>query len=252
MMFDLTGRKAIVTGGSRGLGRSIAQALHDQGAEVVVISTTDSCKTVAAQISSDHGAAAHGVVCDLSRRDDLKRGFNEALGLLGGRLDILVNNAGINRNHTSQDFPEEDWDAIRKVNYDAVFLMSQLAAKVMMEQRYGRIINTASLLSVIGGRMSLGYAAAKGGVVQMSKAMSNDWAPYGITVNCIAPGYMNTDMNREYFSDLSRSGHLLTRIPVGRWGVEDDLRAASVFLASEEAAYVTGILLPVDGGFLAG
>ena len=251
MMFDLTGRKAIVTGGSRGLGRAIAQALHDQGAQVVVISTTDACKTAAAQIAAGAGAPAYGVVCDLSDREDLKRGFGEALELLGGRLDILVNNAGINRNHTSQDFTVADWDAIRKVNYDAVFLMSQLAAKVMMEQHYGRIINMASLLSIIGGRMSLGYAAAKGGVVQMSKAMSNDWAPFGITVNCIAPGYMNTDMNREYFSDLSRSGHLLARIPVGRWGVEDDLRAASVFLASEEAAYVTGALIPVDGGFLA-
>ncbi len=251
MMFDLTGQKAIVTGGTRGLGRAIAEAYHEQGAEVVIISTTDACHKAAAEIASDGGAPVHGVVCDLSNRDALRRGFQEALELLGGRLDILYNNAGINRNHKSQDFPEEDWDMIRKVNYDAVFLMSQLAAHVMMQQKYGRIINMASLLSVIGGRMSLGYAAAKGGVVQMSKAMSNDWAPYGITVNCIAPGYMNTDMNKDYCADLSRSGHLLARIPVGRWGVERDLRAACVFLASKEADYVTGILLPVDGGFLA-
>ncbi|MCR2024758.1 SDR family NAD(P)-dependent oxidoreductase [Anaerotruncus colihominis] len=251
MMFDLTGRKAIVTGGNRGLGRAIAEAYHEQGAEIVIISTTDACKRAASEIAADGGAPAHGVVCDLSDRESLRQGFDEALKLLGGRLDILFNNAGINRNHKSQDFPLEDWDVIRKINYDAVFLMSQLAAKVMMEQKYGRIINMASLLSIIGGRMSLGYAAAKGGVVQMTKAMSNDWAPYGITVNCIAPGYMNTDMNKDYCADLSRSGHLLARIPVGRWGVERDLRAASVFLASEEADYVTGILLPVDGGFLA-
>ena len=251
MMFDLTGRKAIVTGGNRGLGRAIAEAYHEQGAEIVIISTTDACKQAASEIAADGGAPAHGVVCDLSDRESLRQGFDEALKLLGGRLDILFNNAGINRNHKSQDFPLEDWDVIRKINYDAVFLMSQLAAKVMMEQKYGRIINMASLLSIIGGRMSLGYAAAKGGVVQMTKAMSNDWAPYGITVNCIAPGYMNTDMNKDYCADLSRSGHLLARRPVGRWGVERDLRAASVFLASEEADYVTGILLPVDGGFLA-
>ena len=241
MMFDLTGRKAIVTGGNRGLGRAIAEAYHEQGAEVVVISTANACKQAALEIAADGGAPVYGVACDLSGRESLRRGFDEALTLLGGRLDILFNNAGINRNHKSQDFPLEDWDSIRKINYDAVFLLSQLAARVMM----------ASLLSVIGGRMSLGYAAAKGGVVQMSKAMSNDWAPYGITVNCIAPGYMNTDMNKDYCADLSRSGHLLARIPVGRWGVERDLRAASVFLASEEAGYVTGILLPVDGGFLA-
>lgn len=251
IMFDLTGRKAIVTGGSRGLGRGIAEAYHRQGAEVLIISTSENSQRAAREIAADGGAPVHGVICDLSDRESLNQGFHEALELLGGHVDILVNNAGINRNHTSQDFPIKDWDEIRRVNYDAVFLMSQLAADVMRKQKYGRIINMASLLSIIGGRMSLGYAAAKGGVVQMSKAMSNDWAPYGITVNCIAPGYMNTDMNKDYCADLSRSGHLLARIPAGRWGVPEDLQAASVFLASEEAAYVTGILLPVDGGFLA-
>lgn len=250
-MFDLTGRKALVTGGTRGLGRAIAEAYHEQGAEVVIISTTSACHQAAREIAGDGKTPVYGVVCDLADRDDLKRGFEEALNLLGGRIDILFNNAGINRNHTSSDFPEEDWDLIRKVNYDAVFLLSQMAGRKMVEQKYGRIINMASLLSIIGGRMSLGYAAAKGGVVQMSKAMSNDWAKDGVTVNCIAPGYMNTDMNKEYCADLSKSGHLLTRIPVGRWGAERDLKAASVFLASEEADYITGIVLPVDGGFLA-
>ena len=251
MMFDLTGRKAIVTGASRGLGKSIAEAYHEQGAEVVLISTNEACQKVAKELMADGGAKAYGVPADLSKRDEVKRAFQEALDLLGGRLDILVNNAGINRNHKCAEFPEEDWDLVRSINYDAVYLMSKLASEVMIPQRYGRIINTASLLSIIGGRLSMAYAAAKGGVVQMSKAMSNEWAPYGITVNCIAPGYMNTDLNKEYFADLSRSGHLLPRIPVGRWGVGEDMKAASVFLASEEAAYVTGILLPVDGGFLA-
>lgn len=249
-MFDLTGKKALVTGGSRGMGRSIAEAYHEMGAEVVIIATSDKVMDVAKEIASDGKAPVHGVVADLSDRDQLKRAFNEAVGLLGGRLDILFNNAGINRNHTCSDFTEEDFDLIRKVNYDAVFLLSQLAGNLMIKQNYGRIINMASLLSVIGGRMSLGYAAAKGGVVQMTKAMSNEWAKHNVTVNCIAPGYMNTDMNKEYCADLSRSGHLLARIPVGRWGVADDIKAASVFLASEEAGYVTGVMLPVDGGFL--
>lgn len=251
MMFDLTGKKAIITGGNRGLGRAIAEAYHAQGAELVLISTGENCRQAAHEIAADGGAAVYGVACNLADREDLKRGFREAVELLGGGLDILFNNAGINRNHKSQDFIEEDWDLIRKVNYDAVFLLSQLAGKLMMEQKYGRIINMASLLSIIGGRMSLGYAASKGGVVQMSKAMSNDFAPFGVTVNCIAPGYMNTDMNKEYCADLSRSGHLLVRIPTGRWGVGEDLQSAAVFLAAEESAYVTGIVLPVDGGFLA-
>ncbi len=249
-MFDLTGKKALVTGGSRGMGRSIAEAYHEMGAEVVIIATSDKVMDVAKEIASDGKAPVHGVVADLSDRDQLKRAFNESVELLGGRLDILFNNAGINRNHTCSDFTEEDFDLIRKVNYDAVFLLSQLAGNLMIKQNYGRIINMASLLSVIGGRMSLGYAAAKGGVVQMTKAMSNEWAKHNVTVNCIAPGYMNTDMNKEYCADLSRSGHLLARIPVGRWGVADDIKAASVFLASEEAGYVTGVMLPVDGGFL--
>lgn len=249
-MFDLTGKKALVTGGSRGMGRSIAEAYHEMGAEVVIIATSDKVMDVAKEIASDGKAPVHGVVADLSDRDQLKRAFNESVELLGGRLDILFNNAGINRNHTCSDFTEEDFDLIRKVNYDAVFLLSQLAGNLMIKQNYGRIINMASLLSVIGGRLSLGYAAAKGGVVQMTKAMSNEWAKHNVTVNCIAPGYMNTDMNKEYCADLSRSGHLLARIPVGRWGVADDIKAASVFLASEEAGYVTGVMLPVDGGFL--
>lgn len=249
-MFDLTGKKALVTGGSRGMGRSIAEAYHEMGAEVVIIATSDKVMEVAKEIASDGKAPVHGVVADLSDRAQLRKAFNESVELLGGRLDILFNNAGINRNHTCSDFTEEDFDLIRKINYDAVFLLSQLAGNLMIKQNYGRIINMASLLSVIGGRMSLGYAAAKGGVVQMTKAMSNEWAKHNVTVNCIAPGYMNTDMNKEYCADLSRSGHLLARIPVGRWGVADDIKAASVFLASEEAGYVTGVMLPVDGGFL--
>ncbi|GHV14144.1 2-deoxy-D-gluconate 3-dehydrogenase [Spirochaetia bacterium] len=251
MMFNLTGRKAIVTGGNRGLGRAIAEAYHEQGAEVAIIATGDHAEIAAKEINVGGGSRVYGVSADLADRDQLRRAFDESLIKLGGRLDILFNNAGINRNHLCIDFPEDDWDIIREINLDAVFLLSQLAGKVMIEQKYGRIINMASLLSVIGGRLSLAYAAAKGGVVQMSKAMSNEWAKFGVTVNCIAPGYMDTDMNHAYFSDLSKSAHLLARTPVGRWGQEKDLRSAAVFLAAEESSFVTGILLPVDGGFLA-
>ena len=248
----LKGKTAVITGCNRGIGKAILERTAGSGANVfaVVRKETDEFAEYCAALSAEHSVEIQIVCADFENEDQVKDAAKQILRTKKP-VDILVNNAGINRNHTSQDFPAEDWDEIRRVNYDAVFLMSQLAADVMREQKYGRIINMASLLSVIGGRMSLGYAAAKGGVVQMSKAMSNDWAPYGITVNCIAPGYMNTDMNKDYCADLSRSGHLLARIPVGRWGISEDLQAASVFLASEEAAYVTGILLPVDGGFLA-
>ncbi len=135
------------------------------------------------------------------------------------------------------------------VNLESVFIFSQQAGRVMLKKGKGRIINMASLLSIFGGRQCTAYAAAKGGVMQMTKALSNEWAGRGITVNAIAPGYMNTDMNKSFCADLSRSGHLLARIPVGRWGEEDDVAPAAVFFASDEAAYVTGTMLPVDGGF---
>lgn len=250
-MFDLTGKKALVTGGTRGLGRSIVECYHKQGAEVVILSTTDRCKEVAKEIASDGGAPVHGVVCDLSKREQIEPAFNEALNLLGGRMDILVNNAGIQRNHTCTDFPIEYWDDIMKVNGDAVFILCQLAGKHMIANHYGRIINFASMLSFGGGRLSLAYAFSKGGVAQITKSYSNEWAKFGVTVNAIAPGFMFTDMNEKMFSDLSKSGHLLTRIPVGRWGKPEDIGPVAVFLASDEAAYVTGIVVPVDGGFLA-
>lgn len=250
-MFDLTGKTALVTGGSRGLGLSVAENFHKQGAQVVILSRSQKCKEVASRLCGDGGAPVYGVCCDLSVRENIEPAFSKALDLLGGRLDILVNNAGIQRNHTCTDFPVEYWDDVMKVNGDAVFLLTQLAGKHMVSNRYGRIINFASMLSFGGGRLSLAYAFSKGGIAQITKAYSNEWAQYGVTVNAIAPGFMFTDMNEKMFSDLSKSGHLLTRIPVGRWGKAEDIGPAAVFLASDEAAYVSGIVLPIDGGFLA-
>ncbi len=248
-MFELTGKKAIVTGATRGMGHSIARAFLIQGAEVVITGTTERVYAVEDELSRETGGTVHGVVGSFSDREGILAAFNACLDALDGDVDILVNNAGIQRNHKAEDFTYESWDEVIRVNLESVFIFSQQAGRVMLKKGKGRIINMASLLSIFGGRQCTAYAAAKGGVMQMTKALSNEWAGRGITVNAIAPGYMNTDMNKSFCADLSRSGHLLARIPVGRWGEEDDVAPAAVFFASDEAAYVTGTMLPVDGGF---
>lgn len=250
-MFELTGKKAIVTGATRGMGNAIAEAYLRQGAEVVITGTSEKAYAVAEELSKKTGGRAHGVIADFLTREGTISSFNACLEALDGDVDILVNNAGIQRNHKAEDFTFESWDDVIHVNLEAVFIYSQLAGRIMLCKGKGRIINMASLLSIFGGRQCTAYAAAKGGVMQMTKAMSNEWAGRGITVNAIAPGYMDTDMNKAFCADLSRSGHLLARIPVGRWGKEDDVASAAVFFASDEACYVTGTMLPVDGGFTA-
>ena len=250
-MFELTGKKAVITGATRGMGKAIAEAYLIQGAEVVITGTTDRVYEVAEELSEKTGGKAHGVIADFLTRDGILSAFRACMDKLDGDLDILVNNAGIQRNHPAEEFTLESWDEVIRVNLESVFLFSQSAGKIMLKKGKGRIINMASLLSIFGGRQCTAYAAAKGGVTQMTKAMSNEWAGRGITVNAIAPGYMNTDMNKAFCADLSRSGHLLARIPVGRWGREDDVASAAVFFASDEASFVTGTMLPVDGGFCA-
>ncbi|NLD58403.1 MAG: SDR family oxidoreductase [Clostridiales bacterium] len=250
-MFELTGKKAIVTGATRGMGLAIAEGYLRQGAEVAITGTSDRVFGVAEELSKKTGGICHGVVADFRTREGTASAFDACVETLGGELDILVNNAGIQRNHKAEEFTFESWDDVIRVNLEAVFAFSQRAGRIMLKRGKGRIINMASLLSIFGGRQCTAYAAAKGGVTQMTKAMSNEWGGRGITVNAIAPGYMNTDMNKAFCADLGRSGHLLARIPVGRWGEEDDVVAAAVFFASDEAAYVSGTMLPVDGGFTA-
>jgi 2-deoxy-D-gluconate 3-dehydrogenase len=247
-MFDLSRKKAIITGATRGMGYSIAEAFHKQGAELVITGTTDKVYSIAKDMEAG-GVPVHGVKADFSTRQGIYEGFDACMKSFNGDIDILVNNAGIQRNHKVEDFTIEDWDLVLTVNLESVFLFSQMAGRIMLKKGKGRIINMASLLSTFGGRQSLAYAAAKGGVTQITKAMSNEWASHGITVNAIAPGYMDTDMNKAFCADLSRSGHLLARIPVGRWGANNDVASAAVFFASDEADFVTGTMLPVDGGF---
>lgn len=248
-LFSVAGKKAIVTGAARGLGRGIAAGLHDAGMELALIDVMDGIHEAASQIGSK-GPRAFAVQADLSNRVDLRRAFNQAVEGLGG-LDILLNNVGITRWSKAEEMSAEDWDIVLEVNLNSLFFMAQLAGQYMLKQGHGKIINIASLLSFGGGYLTVGYAASKGGVGQMTKALANEWSSRGVNVNAIAPGYMATEMNIPLMEDPDRNKLILDRVPAGRWGLPEDLVGAVIFLASPASDYVHGILLPVDGGFLA-
>lgn len=247
--FDLTGKKAIITGGGSGLGLGMAQGLQDAGTEVAIIDIMDSVPQVAQEMAAN-GTMAHGIKGDLGNRESLQTAFNLAVEKLGGRLDILVNSAGIQRRSKSEEFPIEYWDAVVEINMTSVFLLCQLAGRKMLEQGQGKIINVASMLSYFGGYTVPAYAASKGGVAQLTKALANEWAGRGVNVNAVAPGYMDTAMNTALVNDPVRNEQILARIPAGRWGTGEDMQGAVIFLASSYSDYINGAIIPVDGGFL--
>ncbi len=244
-LFDLTGRKALVTGAgsARGLARAIAQGLKEAGAEVAILDRANTVFDVAQQ------DGFIPVQADLADRNDLERGFLEAVGKLG-TLDVLVNSHGTQRRHKAEEFPLDDWDWVLEVNLTSVFRLCQLAAHIMLQKGYGKIINMASLLSFSGGVTAPAYTASKGGVGQLTKAFANEWACRGINVNAIAPGYMATEMNMALVNDPVRGRQILERIPAGRWGTPNDIKGVAVFLASCASDYMHGTIIPVDGGWL--
>src|SRR5687768_8694780 len=195
-LFDLTGKKALVTGGSRGIGRAIAEALSEAGATVVINGVGDLVFATAQEIQVRTGQTVIPIPADLSQRDETKRLFYDSLEKLGG-LDIIFVNHGIQRVHDAADFPEDEWDLVLEVDLTSLFLLDQLAGRYMLANSGGKIINIASLLSVIGGMRVPAYAAAKGGVAQLTKALSNEWAGRGITVNAIVPGFIHTDLTED-------------------------------------------------------
>jgi 2-dehydro-3-deoxy-D-gluconate 5-dehydrogenase len=196
------------------------------------------------------GGAAHPLTGDLGQRDTAKVLIDETLGRFG-RLDILINNAGTIRRAPAVDYTEEDWAAVIEVNLSSVFRLSQLAGKHMIEnQRGGKIVNIASLLSFQGGITVPAYAASKGGVAQLTKALANEWAKHKINVNAIAPGYMRTTNTAALQADETRNRQILERIPAGRWGEPEDLAGAAVFLSSPASEYINGHVLVVDGGWM--
>jgi 2-deoxy-D-gluconate 3-dehydrogenase len=243
-LFDLIGQNALVTGGSGGLGRAIAEGLKEAGAAVAISGASERVADVASELG------CVGLRADLAQRAELRRLFDDALAALG-QLDILVAAHGITTRHKAEDFPIEEWDNTLEVNLTSVFALCQLAGQHMLARGRGKIITIASMLSFSGGVTVPAYAASKGGVAQMTKALANEWAGRGVNVNAIAPGYFDTPLAAGVKNDPVRYRQVLERLPAGRWGQPSDLKGAVVFLASRASDYVHGILLPVDGGWLA-
>lgn len=247
-MFDLTGKTALVTGTSGGLGQGMAIGLAEAGASVVCISSSNSNKTV--ESIRKVGGNAEQISADLSDTDALDQVFAKALSFFGA-IDILVNNAGIIRRKPAADHSRQDWNDVINLNLNSVFFLSQLAGRHMLERGSGKIINIASMLSFQGGVNVPGYTATKHAVAGITKSLANEWAGKGVQINAIAPGYMETNNTAPIRSDEQRLQSITERIPAGRWGTPDDLKGPVVFLASSASDYVNGYVLCVDGGWLA-
>jgi 2-deoxy-D-gluconate 3-dehydrogenase len=247
--FRLDGRNALVTGASRGLGAAIARALAAAGANVAIHASREEARDVADTIARDTGVRTACVVADLSAGGAAAALVAETTARLGP-LDILVNNAGIIRRAAAAEYSDHDWDEVIAVNLSSVFRLSREAAQGMLARKSGKIINIASLLTFQGGIRVPAYAAAKGAVGQLTKALANEWAASGVNVNAVAPGYMLTDNTRALVEDPVRYKDITARIPAGRWGTPDDLGGAVVFLASGASNYVHGHVLVVDGGWM--
>lgn len=246
--FDLTGRTAVVTGGGRGLGRGITESLLRAGADVVVLGRNPLPGDL-----EDHAAGlgrqVHLEPLDLGDSSAVAAAAERVLAAY--RVDVLVNNAGTQDRYPAAEFPLDAWDRVIDVNLRSVFQLCQLFGRPMLERGEGKIVNLASLLSFQGGVTVPAYAASKGAVAQLTKALCNEWAGRGVNVNAVAPGYMATDMNTALLADPVRLEQLSVRIPAGRWGRPEDIGDVVVFLASAAAGYVHGQVLAVDGGWLA-
>jgi 2-dehydro-3-deoxy-D-gluconate 5-dehydrogenase len=247
--FKLTGKNALVTGSSRGMGAAIAVALAEAGANIALHASQSVPAEVVRRIA-DTGVRHVALTADLTHPDQASELIEQAIAALGS-IDILINNAGITRRAPAVDYSVTDWDDVIATNLTSVFRLCQCAARPMLDRGSGKIVNIASLLSFQGGITVPAYAAAKGGVAQLTKALANEWAARGVQVNAIAPGYMATDLTQALQSDATRSRQILERIPAGRWGSPQDVAGAAVFLASPASDYISGHILAVDGGWLA-
>ncbi|WP_436535864.1 SDR family oxidoreductase [Actinoplanes sp. HUAS TT8] len=246
-LFDLTGRLAVVTGARRGIGRAMAEALAAAGADIIGVSTHQRDDDEVAAAVRDQGRSFEGYAVDFADRDAVVELGAE---LAGRAPDILINNAGTIERAPAAQHPLQWWDRVIEVDLSSQFALTQLVARPMLDRGSGKIVFTASLLSFQGGINVPGYAAAKSGIAGLTRALANEWAARGVNVNAIAPGYIATDNTAALRDDPGRSRAILDRIPAGRWGRGDDLAGAAVFLASSASDYVSGAIIPVDGGWL--
>jgi NAD(P)-dependent dehydrogenase (short-subunit alcohol dehydrogenase family) len=250
-LFDLTGRVALVTGASRGLGRTFSRAIADAGADVVLTSRSPaSLGPVQAEIES-LGRKAVALELDV-RSESSIRSMTAAAIEAFGRIDVLVNNAGCNVRKRAADVTWDDWNAVLDTNLRGTFFVSQAVAQHMIQRARGRIVNIGSVTSVFGYAGLAPYGASRGGIRQLTMSLADDWGPHGITVNCLAPGWFKTDQNAVLYEDTEWVSYLVDRIPLKRPGVPSDLAGALIFLASDASAYVTGQTLLVDGGISTG
>lgn len=236
------GKVAIVTGSTRGIGRSITERLHAEGASVVINGTNEESIQ---QETSRYKSGAVGVKANVSEEEDVSRLISKALDAFS-RVDILVNNAGITRDGLLMRMNERDWDTVLDINLKGAFLVTKAASRVMMKQRYGRIINMSSVIGIGGNAGQANYSASKAGLIGLTKSTARELASRNITVNAVAPGFIETDMT-EGMTDSAKE-MFLRQVTLGRYGTPDDVASAVLFLASDEAAYVTGQILAVDGG----
>lgn len=250
-LFDLKGQVAIVTGGGRGIGFKMAEGLAEAGANIVLCSRKiENCRQTAAEISKI-GAKVLTLKCDVRSAAEIKKVADETVKEFG-KIDILVNNSGVSWGSSPEDYPLEGWNKVMETNMTGVFLFSQAVGRVMIKQKKGNIINIASIMGVIGMETdaadAIAYSASKGAVITFTKDLAAKWATHNIRVNAIAPGWFPTDMSSYVLEHTGAK--LMAHIPMRRFGKEDELKGATVFLASEASSYITGAILPVDGGFL--
>lgn len=247
--FNVAGKCCIVTGGAQGLSRGMAEGLLENGCKVVLMDIQeDKLKEVVDEYRG-MGYEAYGVSGNLADREDLSRMFEDAMKLLGGKLDVLIPAAGIQRRHLPEEFPVEEWDLVRKINLDHVFLMIQKALKIMLKQpEGGKIITIGSMVSWFGGTTVPAYTASKGAVTQLTKSIAVDCAGRNININALAPGYMDTEMCANMTQE--RKDETSKRIPAVRWGTPEDMKGPVLFLASAASDYLNGAVIPVDGGYL--
>lgn len=246
-LFDLAGKTALVTGGNRGIGKEISIGLAKAGAKIVIVSRKGANDVI--ETIEEFGGQAISYLCNLENRNERIELYEKVISEVG-MVDILINNAGIQKRYDSVDFPLEEWDQILEVNTTAVFHICQLFGRNMLEKGYGKIINLASVISFQGGIMISAYAASKAAVMNFSKTLSNEWASKGVNINCIAPGYIATDMNENLLQDEIRNKQILDRLPAKRWGKPSDLVGSAIFLSAPASDYIHGVTILVDGGWM--